>query len=530
MDKELEELREYYESDLFEFAKYLNPNYMYGDIHEKVFKQMGSDHCSEYELYLLPRDHLKSHCIAVWCAWQITKEPWSTLVYLSAGEDLATNQMYAIKGMFTSYQYTLLWPEMFNPIEGKRDKWASFAINCDHPKRKERAITFNTIIIKTVKSNATGLHCSHLVLDDVQVPQNSYSTTGRAEVRAAVSQFASIKSTGAVTKAVGTRYHPDDIYSKFKEAVVPTFDKDFNITGQKHLWSIMEEKVEDSLHQDGSGRYLWPSIFSPELKQIYGFNPKVLAQKKSEYVSLGESKQYKAQYYHETNDPENDKVESSKFIYYDVKFLKQVNGKWYFKGKILNIFAGMDLGFTDKRDKGGDKADYSAIAVIGVDYDGYILVLELDRFKTDDWDVYYSKAIDLSLYWGFKKLRIETNSGGKFVKREMDNRVRANGQVLEIEGKQSTKHDGAKKERHAAILEPRYKSSTILHYKGGLIKALEEEVRLENPTNDDLEDAMCAAIEISRKPGRRSSGMNVDNVERPIRTSKFGGRRMKRGG
>ena len=529
MNNELEELRAYYESDLFEFAKYINPNYMYGDVHEKVFKKMGNPRCSAYELYLLPRDHLKSHCIAVWCAWQITREPWSTIVYLSAGEDLATNQMYAIKGMFTCDAYTLLWPEMFNPTEGKRDKWSTFAINTDHPARKARGVRDNTIIIKTVKSNATGLHCSHLVYDDIQVPNNSYTKTGRAEVRAAVAQFASIKSTGAKTKAVGTRYHEDDVYKRLADAMVPTFDKDFMITGKKRLWDIMECAVEDSKYQDGSGKYLWPSIYSTELKTVYGFNPKVLSEKKAEYIALGESKQFKAQYYHKTHSAEDDKVDSECFKYYDQAHLKQERGKYYFKGRLLNIFAGMDLGFTDERDKGGDKADYSAIAVIGVDAEGFIFVLEVDRFKTDDWDVYYQRLIDLALYWNFRKCRIETNSGGKFVKREIDNRVRENGQVLEVEGKQSTKSDGAKKERHAAILEPRYKSGTILHYRGGLIKALEEEVKLENPTNDDLEDAMCAAIEISRKPGRRNTGTTNTNTAPPVPNSRFGGRRMQRG-
>ncbi len=529
MGTELEELKSFYEADLFEFAQYINPTYMYGDCHEEIFSMLGSNKPASHELYLLPRDHLKSHCIACWCAWQITKEPWSTIVYLSAGESLASNQLYAIKGMFQSDQYRLLWPEMFNEVEGKRDKWAAFAINTDHPSRKERGVRDNTLIVRTIKSNSAGLHCSHLVLDDIVVPRNAYTTGGRNDVKAAVSQFASIKSTGALTKAVGTVYHEDDIYSYFQNAMVPTFDKDFITTGEKHLWKVTKWEVEDSKDMDGSGNFLWPSIFSPSLKKSFGFNPKILGVKKAEYMSLGETRQFNAQYYHTTNSAEFDKIGAESFQYYNKKFLKQVNGKWYFKDNLLNIFIGMDCAFTDARAKGGDRADYTAIVAIGVDKEGYIYLLDLDRFKTDDWNVYYEKLIAMALYWNVRKARIETNSGGKFIKREIENRVRMNGQILVIDGKAATKHSGTKAERHSAIVEPRYKAGTILHYKGGLVKVLEDEIRLDKPANDDLEDALCSAIEISSKPGRRGSVQQSTSVVQTISSSRFGGRRMARG-
>ena len=63
VSKQLEEAREFYENDLYEFAKYLNPNYVYGEIHETVFRWLQEEGTSSKQLLLLPRGHLKSHCI-----------------------------------------------------------------------------------------------------------------------------------------------------------------------------------------------------------------------------------------------------------------------------------------------------------------------------------------------------------------------------------------------------------------------------------------------------------------------------------
>ena len=188
----LKDLREFYENDLFEFAKYINPTYQYGEIHERVFRWLSDPEAFKKQLLLLPRGHLKSHCIAVWTVWIITKKPWTSIIYVSAGEELAKAQVYVIKRMLTSDQYRLLWPEMINEEDSKRDKWSAWAINVDHPARKERGTRDYTLFVRTVKSNATGLHCDYLVFDDVVVPGNAYSPAGRQEVNGAVSQFASV--------------------------------------------------------------------------------------------------------------------------------------------------------------------------------------------------------------------------------------------------------------------------------------------------------------------------------------------------
>lgn len=516
--KPLSQIREECEGDFWEFMRFINPHYIYGDIHEDCCRWFGSKEARDHQLLLMPRAHLKSHIIAGYCAWQLTRDPTTTMVYLSAGQDLAKAQMMAIKGMLTCDLYTLLWPEMLNPDEGKRSKWSSEAINIDHPLRKERGIRDYSLIIKTVGSNAIGLHCSHLLFDDVVVPDYAYSETGRSTVQRAISQFASILNPGGVVKAVGTRYHPEDAYFFMKEAKEAVYNEELHeFDDERDQWDIKEYVVEDA--GDGTGNYLWPRQQHPETKQWEGFDPHIWSSKRTSYFANGEHAQFYAQYYNDPNDPDSHRIHRDMIQYYHPKNVVTDEWCWYYNEKKLNIFCGIDLAWTDN-----SKSDYTAMAVIGIDAEGYIYVLDLERFKArgTEYFTYYKTIMDLHNKWGFRKVRVESNSAGKLIAEEIRALVRRNGDSISIDAKATTSHDLKKAERHAVLLETRFQNQTMYLKRGGLFQILEEEVLLERPPHDDLADALCGAIEIAYPPGRQS-GKN--NKVRKISThARFGGR------
>lgn len=520
-NNKLLELKEYLEGDLFEFAKYINPQYSYGWIHEEVFRWLSSPEAFKKQLLLLPRGHLKSHCIAVWTVWTITKEPWCSLIYVSAGEELAKAQVYSIKNMLTCDEYRLVWPEMINVEEAKRDKWTAWSVNVDHPERKRRGVRDATLLVRTVKSNAAGLHCSHLVFDDIVVPNNAYTAAGRMEVRQAVSQFSSVLNPGGVVKAVGTVYHTKDIYADWKEATARVYNDSNELIGDRKVWEIMEREVESV--GDMTGNYLWPRVHNPANKDWYGFDIHVLAEIRAQYESVGELAQFFAQYYNNANDPSSSRLDYSDFTYYDRKYLSQEAGSWRIGEKPLAIFASMDVAWTSS-----ETSDYTAIAVVGVDHEGYIYVLDLDRFKTSDYYTYYNKVSRMHDYWGFKKLRIETNSGGRLVSNQLESFIREDGRSLTIEASYTSGHGGKKFERHAAILEWRYKKKDIKHFKGGLTPDLEDEIVMARPPHDDLEDALCGAVEICKPPSARRGRNRVMRENIIIASDRFGGRRIVR--
>lgn len=512
------------EHNLHAFAVTVNPYYMYGDIHQQVFSWLGDPEANERQLLLLPRGHLKSHCIAVYCAWKITYEPWTTIVYLASQDDLAKAQLYAIKQMMTSDIYRTLWPEMFTERKiggsGKTERgaWSAYAFDVDHPARKERGVRDHTMIIKTVSSNVQGLHCDGLCFDDVVVPQFADTETGRDHLNRSLGYFSSVLNPGGWIKAVGTRYHPEDAYNSMIESKVPVWNEEVkDFVGEEPAWHLLEHVVEDSPDRSGLGRYLWPRTESPhEPGKWYGFDPRELAKIKADYQSHQGVVNFYSQYYNDPNDVGTQRISRDNFQYYDQIHLKTKNEKIYYKENKLNVYAAMDVAWSTT-----DRSDYTAIAVVGIDSNGFFYLLGLDRFRTSDFLVYYDHIIALQQRWHFKRLLVETNAAGSLVAQEVENHVRRNGGVLVVEKRAVNSRAQSKGENWAAVLEPRYHSKSVFHFYGGLTPTLEEELISARPRHDDLKDALCAAMSMAVPPSNKKIR---DYQENNVIHGRFGGR------
>lgn len=502
------EIRKRAEDDLFFFAQLLNPAYQYGSIHREVFRWLSREDGKHDQLVLLPREHLKSHMVAVWCVWWITKHPETTILYVSATEDLAVQQLYSIKGMIESDIYQGFWPDMIKPQEALRSEWNVKNIKVDHPKREALGVRDRTVAARSVGGNTTGLHADVLVFDDLVVPENAYTEEGRSKVQSAYSQYSSVANTGAISKVVGTRYHGKDIYGQMMTTEVELFDEQGNLTGTESMYDVLERKVETD------GVFLWPRAQNTKTKKWYGFNQSELAKKRAKYFASGERAQFYAQYYNNPNDPDSDDLNADSFQYYNRKYLVERDGDWYFKDKRLAIFAAADIAYTDST-----RSDYTAFAVIGVDDTGYIYILDLDQFKTTKYERFYTAALRLFEKWRFKKLRMESNAGANLVVQYLQDRVREDGKTLVVEGKRA---EGEKTERCAAILAPRYENKTIWHFEGGYTTTYEEQMTLARPAHDDLRDAVAAAVEISKPAVKNRGGDTRGNVI--TFDARFGGR------
>lgn len=506
-----DKIKELAEKDFVVFAKLVNPSRVYGEVHLEVMRWLSADKASLDQLLLLPRGHMKSHLIAVWCAWHITNHPDTTILYVSATEDLATSQLYAIKNILESEVYRRYWPEMIHPEEAKREEWAAKNIMVDHPLRKERGVRDRTVAARSVGGNTTGLHCDVIVFDDIVVPQNAYTEDGRKKVMASYSQFSSIANAGAITKVVGTRYHGNDIYHNLMEMEAEEYDDEGNVTHSKKLFDTFIREVYDD-----TGTFLWPREQCPKSGKWFGFDNTTLAKIRAKYIQAGERAQYYAQYFNNPNDPESDRVDGTNFQYYERRYLTCTDDTWYYNGKPLAVFCAGDLAYTTNA-----KSDYTAFAVLGLDADGFIYILELDQFKTDKYDVYYKAIYRLWDKWRFKKCRIESNAGANIIVEYIKTEFRKDGAAIAVEGKQSR---GEKVERAAAILEPRYASSSVFHYKGGYTSVYEEQLMLARPAHDDLKDAVSAAMEISKPPSARSSRGTTRRGDNIVTHERFGGR------
>ncbi|MNU58050.1 hypothetical protein D3C71_471780 [compost metagenome] len=513
MPEEAKELRELAKADLYYFAKLVNPGYVYGDVHKECYKWMqnyslyGQSEDNSNKLIMLPRGHLKSHMVATWAAWIITRHPEITILYLSATAELAEKQLFAIQNILASTIYQRYFPEYINPQEGKREKWSLRKFSIDHVQRRAEAIRDETVATAGLTTNTTGWHADIIIADDLVVPENAYTQDGREGVVKKASQFTSIRNAGGFTMACGTRYHPADIYATWKEQVYEVYDDEGELVDNKPVWEIQEHAVEMD------GVFIWPKTMRPDGK-FFGFDRSVLARIRAEYE---DKVQFHAQYYNNPNDPGSNRINRSKFQYYDRKFLRQEGGSWFFKRNKLNVYAAIDFAFSISK-----KADDSAIVVVGIDADGFYYVLDMDRFKTDKMKTYFDHVAAMHSKWEFKKLRAEVNAAQAIIVNDLKDELRKQGLSISVDEHRPNRHEGTKEERMASVLEHRYDNMHIWHFKGGYTEMLEEQLVLARPSHDDLKDALTSAIEISVKPKHiRYDGEFRENVV-PI-NSRFGG-------
>jgi phage terminase large subunit-like protein len=504
MPDEAKQIRDTAKSDLFFFAKLVNPGYMYGDVHKEIYKWM-----QEYTLFgmgeaqttnkliMLPRAHLKSHMVATWCAWIITRHPEVTMLYVSATAELAETQLYAIQNILGSSVYQRYFPEYINPQEGSREKWAAKKIIIDHERRKVEGIRDATVATAGLTTNTTGWHADIIIADDLVVPENAYTEDGRDSVVKKASQFTSIRNAGGFTIACGTRYHPNDVYATWKAQEFEVYTDEGELQDKKPVWDVKEYVVE----QDGI--FTWPKTVRSDGK-AFGFDMQALSRIRAEYA---DKVQFHAQYYNNPNDPGSNRINKERFQYYDKKFLKQQDGVWYIKNKKLNVYAAIDFAFSLRK-----KADFTAIVVIGIDPEGYIYVLDIDRFKSDKISEYFSRVISLHSKWEFKKLRAEVTVAQSIIVGDLKDKIREEGLRLTIDDFRPTRNIGSKEERISAALEHRYDNLSVWHYKGGYIDILEEELILARPPHDDIKDALACAVEIAVKPKQSRDFERKDNI------------------
>lgn len=503
-------IRQAAENSLETFIQLVAPHRVLGQVHKDLIRWWTRDERHHHQLVLLPRDHQKSATVAYRVAWEITKDPTITCLYISSTSNLAEKQLKFIKDILTSPIYSRYWPDMVHKDEGKRARWSQTEIEVDHPKRKLEGVRDPTVFTGGLTTSLTGMHCNIAVLDDVVVQENAYTQEGRNKVMSQYSLLASIETTEAHEWVVGTRYHPADLYGSLIEMMEERHDESGNVTYKEPVYEVFQREVED--RGDGTGDYIWPRQQRRDGKW-FGFNQEILAKKRAQYL---DRTQFFAQYYNNPNDPGNEAISSDYFQYYDRKYLEVTDGRWHFRRTPLAIYAAIDFAFSLEK-----QADYSALVVIGVDPRGNYYVLDAQRFKTKKISTYFDKIEEAQRRWMFRKIRAEVTVAQEAIVEDLKDRVRQAGIPLAFDKHRPTRGMGTKEERLQAILQPRYENMSIWHYRSGVIEDLEMELKQTKPKNDDLKDALASAIDVSVVP--RNLKRNRSAVQHIPTHPRFGG-------
>ncbi len=462
-------------------------------------------------MILMPRDHQKSAMAAYYVAWEITRNPAITVLYVSSTTNLAEKQLKFIKDILTSKVYKRYWPDMVADAEGDREKWTNSEFSVDHPVRKAEGVRDPTVFSAGLTTSITGLHCNLAMLDDCVVQENAYTKEGRDSVKTQYSLLASIETADAKEVVVGTRYHPADLYADLTEMTEDTYDVNGHLTESRPVYEVFQREVEDA--GDGSGEFLWPRQQRRDGKW-FGFNNQILARKRAQYLDKA---QFYAQYYNNPNDPGNESIPASLFQYYDRRNLDLRGSTWYHKDTRLEVVAAMDFAYSLR-----PTADYSCIAVVGTDGRGNYYVLDLVRFRSNKVSEYADAILRAHDKWKFRRIRCETTAAQAIIVEELKKTyIRQAGALLSVESFTPTRTMGSKEERIDAVLRPRYESQSIWHYTGNMTDELENELKQTKPKHDDVKDALATAINMAGAPVRQAS--RFERTRQTVTYGRFGG-------
>lgn len=505
------------EASLESFIRLVHPRRVLGAVHIDVANWWTRPEAKSHQILLLPRDHGKSALAAYRVAWEITKNPAVRILYISATARLAEKQLKFIKDILTSETYRRYWPNMVNFEEGKREKWTESEISVDHPERKAWNVRDPTVFTAGLTTTITGMHCDVAVLDDIVVKENAYTEEGRNKVREQYSLLSSIEGSDAREWIVGTRYHPRDLYGDLVEIEVEDVDEDGEVTASEFLYEKYEAQVES--RGDGTGEFLWPRQQGDGGKW-FGFDQKILAKKRAAYEKLGQIVQFRAQYYNDPNATEGMGINREFFQYYEPKQLSRVNGKWFIKGRRLNLVAAIDFAYSLRK-----KSDYTCIIVIGVDSLRNYYVLDINRFQTTQLGDYFKELLQMHVKWDFRKLNAEVTAAQQVIVNSLKNDyIKPNGLAISVEETKPNRHEGTKEERIYSTLQPKYQNLQMWHYRGGNCQMLEEELELANPAHDDIKDALSAAVSIAIPPSQTiGAQQDTTRIVKSMTHSRFGG-------
>lgn len=501
-EDKLDKLRKACADSLWIFAQTVEPHRVYGECHKELFEwwQKMEMEGIENTLALMPRDHQKSHCIAVWVCWQIFRDPAVTVAYVCATESLAILQLYDIKQILESEEFTRLSPDMLERQEKKRDKWAETAIIVDHPTRKRERPRDPTVLATGLDSNNIGAHCRIMVKDDVVIDKNSMTESARAKVKAKAGHLSSILTTDGMEFCVGTRYHPKDHYQDIIDMEEEVWDDETNeIVGREKVYAVHQRVVETD------GVFLWPRMTRDSDGKMFGFDRRQLSRKKAKYSD--DIRNFFCQYYNDPNAVNEGGIDKSMFIYYNREDVVYRKNSWWVKNKKINLIACQDFAYSVRTG-----SDWSCLIILGIDEDSMLYVLDIIRYQTKKPSVYWKNLETAFLKWHFRWMRAEAVAAQEVIIEALKDYIANEGYSLRIKSYKPTGSDGHKEERIAQALEPLYENGRLYHYRGGMCDILEDELTQDRPPHDDVKDCLHIGVgfEKLKPPEKETETEDVD--------------------
>lgn len=479
-------------SDLYLFNKYvLTPQegqnkVPLADFHKEIchFVQNRRD---RKKLLLVPRGHLKSTLVTVgYSVFRIVENKNIRILILSATWQMAVDFLTEIKKHLKMNE-TLI--ETYGDLTEGNLEWSQDRVTLN---RTDTGIKGPTVWAAGIDTNLVGAHPDIIIMDDVVNRESADSDESMRKIITHYKDALDLLEPGGQLIVIGTRWNDRDLYEwilnpdnnvkqNFDLMVRGAFKTDFNLSEVFNKKEGGESLVTD---------YLWPEKFNfKELSERYW--------EKGPY-------EFSSQY---LNDPVPD--EAAVFRKDWFRYIQKSD--WL--GRPTSRFITIDPAISMQKE-----ADSTAITVVEVDGEGYILPIHIENLK-----IAPDKLIDLTFrlaeMYHPLAIGVELNAFQKVLQYSLNEEMRKRNRNLPIV--ELKVHDRSKDERIRA-LQPLYANGKILHSKEVKNLDLLEEQLLRFPRgrHDDIIDALASTLELIVPPRRR-----VDEDFRPNQHYLYGNRR-----
>lgn len=422
---------------------------------------------SRLKMILVPRGTLKSTFFTVGGSLQLIAQNPDIRI-LIANATLGNAQKF-VSDIKMNIQKNESFRELYGDFYNPDGKWTETEIEV---KGRSRGVREPTVTAVGVGGNLVSQHYSHIWWDDLINEQNVYTRDQAVKVIEWWKKSLSLLDPDGTGVIIGTRWSYFELY--------------------QHILDELQDEVDifirTAYNDDGTPYY-----------------PELLPQKKlHELRKLEGSYTFSAFYLNNPVDEERTLIKRSEIHYWGEECPCGLVHKRPQRGE-LSVFVSCDPAFSQS-----NQADYSAIAVVGVDNTNSWWVLETQHGK---WRT--NELIDrlFATYdrWTPDAMSLEAMSAAIGILQPMHAEMDKRNKYLPIREIKS-KGVASKQGRLRSVLQPRFQQTKVF------VNAKQEELvdeltRYPQSKHDDLLDALADISEIAFPPDRV---LDIDEPKEPV--------------
>ena len=450
--------RKVLETDLYKFNKHVMEVEVgkgmlpMGAVHKQMCEFIDKNK-KKKKLTLIPRGHLKSTTVTVARTVQaVCADQTVRVLIANATHSLACSFLTEVKrALKFNEKIKMFWGDLAKNSE----KWSENQITLDKSKasggKKEPTVT-----AMGVESNLTSQHYDIIIMDDVV---NKDFVNTQDQIQKTIDFYKeclNLIEPGGEMIVIGTRWDDRDLYGWI-------MDPDNNVREDFNFF--IKESYEGNLDDDEGFKALYPQKFTRKYLRK-------LREQQGPYV-------FSCQYQNSPVPKDSADFRAEWFQEYDPTELK---------GKPLNKFIAIDPAISLS-----DAADFTAMVTVGVDENGFIYVIDIQRLKVTPSEM-IDKIFELDRLYDPIYIGIEDVAFQKTIQYYLSEEMRKRGEYLNVK---PVKPNLRTKEARIKGLQPLYANGRILHNKNiKNMKNLEDELlRFPRGKNDDVIDALSYLLD-----------------------------------